>query len=374
MNGSITDLGESLAGAYRNKMIQWAAMESIFPAEELSASSGLADDVLHLEKEWQAFAGIGQILQMDFLPQDLLVFSTAALPPEPRPLQGVKKAGDHSFKLPAASGFTSAPAEGSDASLPPEQQPRSSFVRSEHYPFILPADNGLILIPAGAGQPLAENDAAGSNHPAPDSGYDLPEAKPMPLPHPESENLLSGSPENPTQIPRNNVSAISSANLLQAPPEEAPGPLQRQGLISPENLDFSQPDPFSGSIWSQPLQNLGDFAMQIVQPVTEKSGKGRLPASSRIVVPATGPRSPEPDKQAGDESAQLPETPHWPGISNPFEVVPLPGTPESILPAKQMGKPLYTSAPETNRNIPDTDDLLEALTERIIRDFQRYYP
>lgn len=353
MNGSISGLGEFLAGAYHDKINQWSAVGFAFTADDLSASSGLAEDVLRLEEEWRAFAALDQTFRTDFIPQDLFEASTANQLQEPSPpLHAVKKGGKDPFLQTAQSGFTSVPA----GSLP-----------------------GAELLPT------EHKEVRNTNLPAPDSTADLPGNKSSSLPHPKSKDLSFEYPENPTSFLKGNNLAASIH--LEIPPEEVISPLQSQGLASQDKLEgtmaqegYGQPDTSSGdSIWFQPLHGLGDFATRITYPVTEteKSSQIKLPTPHQVTLTqTTGPA--ERDNPAGDEFLKWPARMRLPGTpAGGSETVPLPGRKEERAAAAQTADSLPEAQPfeqDKKQSIPDTDDILEALTDRILRDFYRYYP
>ena len=146
--------------------------------------------------------------------------------------------------------------------------------------------------------------------------------------------------------------------------------------------ESAPPEP-EASIWSQPLQGLGDFLARY-EP-TENTGQTNTTRKKPIrPEPASGapppqlaqPYPPPGYPKAGKMPAPLTPnhfaSPETPPDSN-FYVAP--GTFQNTEDNNENKSLISVPGKEkTLETIPDTDDLLAELTQRIIRDFRRFYP
>lgn len=129
------------------------------------------------------------------------------------------------------------------------------------------------------------------------------------------------------------------------------------------------------SIWSQPLQGLGDFMTNYVPPPARWTPPEtpEQPKTHSVFVPPPFPQEqtpPTPTPVSGaiprnGGSVAIPDDPlvSSSGIAMHTGLLPENQAFQSIEPTE--------STPMTT---PDTDELLDELTQRIIRDFRRFYP
>jgi hypothetical protein len=385
MNDSITGLGEFLASTYQDNINQLAMLEAGFSLADLAASFGLADDIQRIEDKWLAFAILVPTQRSDFLPQDLLeVYPAAGMSPE---------------VLPQASGF---------------------IIKNENYPFTSPDDTGFISTPThypaetereqainnpdvNTGRPATDNEnfpvklkSAFANIDAPNdfenSDNDFSVTGEV---SPEDTKSNIPSFERPESLIKASNGNISGANASEDPVDRSidlSGSLSNPGVQSLEDLSknqeqtssrvpgqeaTSQPVKSSDSIWNQPLQNLGDWAARIQQPVIELSGKAKLPIQSSLDIPGTNNTFTQPTGQSPDHPVKLPESILNANVQElNHDTGPYPGDPEFFHPwmQKEVAPEKQFFEQGANAVEPDTDDLLDALTNRILRDFHRYYP
>jgi len=141
---------------------------------------------------------------------------------------------------------------------------------------------------------------------------------------------------------------------------------------------------YADSIWKRPLQNLGDFATQAGFPVSKKNED--IPSSIKAPVidfgdiPATtgqdNTNATEPGNQVSNVIFPVAEQFITPGAA--FTTPPISGwagtfSPEHNINFQSENQPFEQATPLSLPS-PDVDDLLEELTDRILRDFRRYYP
>lgn len=364
MNESIVDLGEAIIGAYYNKLNEWSALaELTFAKDDLPASFSMMDDVLRLEENWQEFTALVQTLQTDYLPQDLLKSSgTEALPPE-QELQSprfVKKVNNNPF-----------------ASL---SEANASFA----------------LSPGLKEQPSANKIESSTNFTLSESEFDFPEIE-QTTSHIENRLPSFESPGNSFGAITNNISESSARDIFNMPEEDIFNLIQSQNkpnwnkpdLIpqgtSMQKAESKEPDDYAASIWTSPLQNLGDFATQITYPLKARDENIQSPrkvqptenGTSRSSTYSAGLNSGQSDSQTNPFQSLVPEQSAAPDLT--FNTPLISGSAEQPFKAGEIAdfqpenQPFQSTTPP-HTFLPDTDDLLDALTDRIVRDFRRYYP
>jgi hypothetical protein len=367
VNDSIVDLGEAIFSAYYNKLNEWSALAEItFVKDDLPASFGMVGDILRLEENWQEFGTLVQTLQTDYLPQDLVEASnTEALSTgeQPKTSYSSGKMNDYLFDLLTDTDVYSAFSPGLN-----EQQEKNKT-----------ADN--------------------TNRTPPGRGFDFPEIKRTSSAYIGNSDLSAGSSKEPVtgNIPANTTT--ETGNMVR---ENIVDSAQTETLLNLDNLNFTvnlpsqqtsvkifepdEPDAYSASIWSKPLQGLGDFATQITHASSKHTSEN---------VP-----SPQPVQPSGNTTNQLSVYSGWLSPGKPDDqtnqgqslVSGQPTTTDSAFTTplnSDLVEPLleageianvqpenqpFQSTIRPHTILPDTDDILEALTDCIYRDFRRYYP
>lgn len=358
MNDPMTGLGESLAVDYHEQMARWSALSTGFPEDALNASSGLAEDVGRLDEAWRSLTSLGAFLESGFVPEDLMgEVGGAPEPPEAAQQEGrapgVRK-GSFTPVFPAVSDNIR-PANAPQEMRPPYwEEPFSSQLPGHTGP--KPADH----------QP---QNAAG-----------VPQLE---LP----QDLLKPGPPSDDPVTREiiNHNRATSGSAWKG--------------ITTDTGDASTPAPTDSSVatdaeafWRRPLQQLGDFATRMTFPDTDPDGPAAIAHPVLPGVTDDSPGNTESTEKGRNQSID-PASPIGPAA--PDRSAPLNTGPESFQPARRMDLPLQpeqseafyfgasASLPEStpfpqalppSSSVSDADDLLDALTERILRDFRRYYP
>jgi len=168
---------------------------------------------------------------------------------------------------------------------------------------------------------------------------------------------------------QDNLNDPTGQNPLQTTPVETNG----------------SPGMYADSIWKRPLQNLGDFATQAGFPVSKKNedipSSVKAPAVSFEDIPATTGQDNINATEPGNKVSNVifPVAEQFITSGAAFTKPSIPGRPGTVSPAEhninfQSENQPFEQATPLSLPSPDVDDLLEELTDRILRDFRRYYP
>lgn len=187
----------------------------------------------------------------------------------------------------------------------------------------------------------------------------------IPLPTLNGVSATPQTPNSPEPAETRGKRPLDRVNPESPPPQ----PINPENL--PNDLAAFHPEP-APSIWSQPLQGLGDFVSHY-EPSTEP-----VPEKNFIADQSSRPVAPSPVEDSNRILMPLAVEDLLPGSTI---VQPEPGLPQqkAILekntdtPENQIFKSIDNN-PDPTAVLPDTDDILDELTQRIIRDFRRFYP
>jgi len=362
MNDSLSNLGSSLAGTYYNELAEWSSRELVTTTDDFSASFALADDILRFEEGWLSFGEFLQSLQYDLIPQDLLA---VANDPEP--------------------------------AIEQEHLPSGSANHADPYPFTsqvvsafktLTGEMPRVIDEKGTGNKDPNLSSSGARGANPGSS----QIQPVLSPNFNQNQAAFRAPGN-SLLPEADHLPGDAVGQIPEPTGELPGVPRNRGLPSPDHFNDgtaeSSPENWlpetpalpglsSGSIWSRPLNNLGDLAGMIVPGDAEKDGKAASPGTLQVPLPGASFESTRPGDQPEREISQLPGSLIVPAGSQSFVAMANPPAKPEYLPLTPLMPEFIPELPgfelEKAGNIPDTDDILDALTERILRDFRRYYP
>jgi hypothetical protein len=356
MNDPLTGLGNSLYKDYDQQMKAWSQLDFTFNAQDLPASPRMADDMLSLEEDWQTLGELVPTRHTDYVPQDLVPVSN------PIPLRPEEPAG-----------------------------PANSVNRVDRFPFKFPNESQLIeFYPDFSTQmqmsaPKDKTPVRKSN-PALGSTADTSETETSSATHTQNQNLSAEFAETTFQGPVTNISGAPAINTTETIPSLPDPPVKRkearmEQLIAPMQEDEPKThrhhhysDNSSDSMWIEPLQNLNDFAARIGPPSMENTIRsqqlipGLVPITAKDPIPA--------------ENVQLENFPvklllSGGTVSGGFETSDVLSNDDNSArpgPTGSFKAETQVFEQQTPQYIPDTDDLLEALTDRIRREFRRYYP
>lgn len=362
MNGSTADLGKAIISAYYNKLNEWSSLpEPTLPEDALPASFSIAKDMLCIEEDWQGFAALIQTLQTDYLPQDLFEASgTGTLPPGQLP--SLKQRENHPWTLP----------------------------QTADRPFVFPADFE---------EHPAQNNISDNTDLSlyTGGGFNFPEIGEFSSSSIENKALLFEFPGYPFEAFTNDIAKGSEKEIPAMPRENILNPAQNQHSLDPDGPDvipqgvsmqkteLHDLQDYPASIWTSPLQNLGDFASQITYPVSRGDQHIPISGSTQPFENNANPSSLYLRRPTATGLNTQTNESH-PSTTNPFAtpglfftIPPAPDPAESmsqkgeIADLQPENQPFQSSVPPP-AILPDTDELLEALTDRIRRDFRRYYP
>lgn len=355
---ALAQMGESLARSFYDRLLGLGLPEDAafeLPVSDLSALFSLGEDIHHwqnVEMDWEQleaqFTG-------GFVPENLIA--------------------------PGGSGNTEEQNTTNTRTGTPRRQPQM-----RNYPFVTDSTNRVfadretaysrVLEPPT--DQITETPQPLQNNPQPIAGTTPPETNIQDvgssLPGAMPSSLLDGPSVTP-RTPNFQEPAETRINgpMDRANPESLPS-LSTKPENHPNNLAAFHPEP-APSIWSQPLQGLGDFVSHYEPSAEPVSGKEIISGQS------PGPIPPVQVPPVNDSNHTLMPLAAEDLLTGPAIVQPesVPAQQQRFLeknvdiPENQTFKSIENN-PDSTAVLPDTDDILDELTQRIIRDFRRFYP
>jgi hypothetical protein len=353
-------LGTDISASFAEKIGQWGfvATQERLPAAELSGLFALGEDLERFQTALQDFEDMETAFQGNFYP-DFQTQIPENQPETPEIGQDEKRVARRLENFPFTAG----------SPLPfyktPQMPPKS---------------------PAHAGAERFETPASGTAH-KPENVWQRPETAQnngnIPLPETNAGARRNGATNRgdfQNEMPRLDLPEarfwenksienknIEGQGIKKMPPQTPPTPpdtpfFQNPDTAFPQGQKNTTPE-ISDDIWRRPLQNLGGFASGFSQypasPTPEKNETKPVqnPQNENVVKPDRSYPAPEstPEKT-------ILQTPPMPPVRMPDQTE----WEESRVPTLQTHS--------LDDPFDQTEDLLEALTRRIARDFKRYYP
>lgn len=375
---SLAQIGESLADAFYARLLGLGLPEEAayeLPASGLSALFSLGRDIDHWQDNTMEWEHLAAQFTEGFVPENLspplgTTDKEEHHVPDERPGLPLRplQLSNYPF-VPGRSG--SAISETRTAHLNFSNLPQNQEFNRQQHP-----ENHRDSLP---GKPLLETDMPAihpnEGPPYEKSSYEEPRyEKPLPPPDATSDTPRMPSFHEPAET--RGQRPVDRAN--SEPPWRQPMRPEDQ----PNDLSAFHREP-APSIWSRPLQGLGDFVSQYdptAAPVPEKNvtteqsnppaTTGSAPNLQEPAVPvALRDRPQRPltvDEWMAEQTAIAPD----PAVEIQQSVQQL--TQDNFA-ENQPFNPIDDSfGPPAG--LADTDDILNELTQRIIRDFRRYYP
>jgi hypothetical protein len=412
MSSVLAGLGASLVNAYQLQLDEWPALDISVDAHDLQPSLNLADDILRFEAEWQSCLLIAPALQADFIPQDLFT-PTELIDSAPVPVAFQQKPALHKAEGELRYPFQAA---GENTFSTVEAESTTQFSNALFTNSAVENILGMQAAPITE-RTLHENTFADDE----DAFTQLATQRIPVVDNLLADEVVTSSPLDPLfkaaakpTRPGDLIAATTKERII-AP---AANPLQQESLMT--NIGGEQES--ADSIWGQQLRNLGDFASVITsvsskrespalpqhapvpQALADHSGANNIsdatagfagkPATWRPIMPEQHPNVPPAAvypaySNSNNSNAAQPAfvmaqaTPHLPEGT----LFPLPDSLQSqaidpVQPVFVMAQATPHLSESTLFPLPDSlqsqaidpDELLQTLTERIVRDFRRYYP
>ena len=433
MNSPLSILGQDIADAFHEQTSCWSLPESIAPAGNAGPSPGLAQDILRLEDIFQLIDSLNQAMETRFIPDDLFTVSSGAAETPEQAFQSSQGMHQEKLPFPASPGFTGTVNRRPGASKKAERWskdgradsllPGGSINSGDPLWLALP-DAAHHLTSFGASE---DPDRFGRLNDSPDDpvapnrkstiAKDTTDARQL-SPDDSTTRIVSDTGaltansiwQQPLQSLSDFTSWLTHPAIEQGDDFNRSNPVQattadsfwQQPLQSLDDFTsrLSQPvvdqDEYTSrsnpdnattadSFWRQPLQNLTDFTSWLTPPATEQNRHTEGFNSIQATKPGVDHKKTSPSWVGSNEHSQDNPT-YWPSL--PKQSI----TPASLLtPSVVRGLPEnlasgteitpFDAQPEPFQPgllqqmiSPDPDELLDALTERILRDFRRYYP
>jgi hypothetical protein len=374
MSDPLSILGKSLAEEFRQNLSQWLPAESTFGAEEVFGSLESSEGIVQVEEQWNDLSSINPSSETDFIPQDLVEGFFVKTVPEQSSETSSTEGKRESRAIPSSTkgNFPS----NSSFEKTEIQQQQSFFQNNDVLKEASKDHQSSSSKEKKSSDSLIRNDEGNFSK---NSGQFSENEQSF---FDDEGSFLKNESSSPSKNDLNNLDENEGDENVNRP---AFSKRKNESLQTSKQNPAAQPTQFnnevSKSIWSAPLHNLSDFAGMVSYVAPDKIDQSK---------PTQDSAKPSIDN---GEKPRLANAPIENGnnFQDGWFVIPDSANAQNVLnlPAStiQQAQPIPMAANGTraeNRSFPnpqqqqvsspDPDELLEALTERILRDFRRYYP